>query len=99
MTPAFSTLDEPLAHSPYPTDADAVFWEPQWFLPSPDPDTGLTQYIQQFQNCMGLGDALAYQLDVQHGTQVVKGRPAHSFMSSSPSNNFPKVNFVGVIDG
>lgn len=61
--PATRTLEVHLLNnvdgSPFKTytetrrSEDAVLWESWWFIPSPDPDTGFTAYIQESHNAFG----------------------------------------------
>jgi len=76
-------------------DDAARWWSPKWFLPSPDPDSGTTQYVHEVENCFGESDAMVYMKDIDAAEQFVIGSPNIFPMTNGRAN----VNFIGVING
>jgi hypothetical protein len=74
------------------TGSAASLWDSFWFLPSPDPDTELTAYIQETGNSFGPDDCLVYQRTINDpAPSVVLGFPSHPKMTQGD------VCFVGVV--
>jgi hypothetical protein len=66
-------------------------WEPLYFLPSPDPDDGSTQYHHATANSYGDSDCLIYLNDINGTENVAVGSPEDSaFVERLPV-------FVGVV--
>jgi hypothetical protein len=64
-----------------------------WFIPSPDPDTGLTAFIHATHNALGDGDSLKYNQNINDTESVVVGAPNYPQMATKP------ITFIGVING
>ena len=64
-----------------------------WYIPSPDPDTGLKAFIHATHNALGDGDALKYNPNINDSEAIVVGAPNYSQMATQP------INFIGVING
>lgn len=64
-----------------------------WFIPSPDPETGLKAFIHAIHNALGDGDALKYNPTINDTESVVVGAPNYSQMATQP------INFIGVHNG
>lgn len=73
------------------TGSDASLWEPKWFVPSPHPDFGDTQYHHATMNAYGDSDALIYLEDIDGSRNVIVGTPEDAaFESRLPI-------FIGVV--
>jgi hypothetical protein len=91
------TLISASAHSPQVVRTEtregdaASLWNVKWFVPSPHPDFGDTQYYHSTQNCAGESECLVYLEDVDGAKNVTVGTPQDSaFESRLPI-------FVGVV--
>lgn len=62
-----------------------------WFIPSPDPDTGDTQYIDVTHNAFGDGTTLRYMERTNSGPVRLRGAPQHPSMENAGTT------FVGVV--
>jgi len=70
---------------------DGLHYERYWFIPSPDPDTLLTQYIDTTCNAFGEGNAVRYMFQPNEGPVKTLGGPF------PPSFNGEGITFVGVV--
>jgi hypothetical protein len=65
----------------------------KWFLPSPHPDYGDTQYFDATANSYGDGTALIHMTDIDTGPRITTGMPSdNAFEDRLPV-------FVGVVNG
>jgi hypothetical protein len=71
----------------------ADLWQPKWFVPSPHPDYGDTQYFDATANSYGDADALIHMTDIDIGPRITVGQPNdEAFKDRLPI-------FVGVVNG
>lgn len=81
-------------HSPLlieEVDKTGLNYERYWFIPSPDPDSGLTQYLDVTHNAMGIGDAMRYYKEPNEGPILKIGGPF------PPSLGDQNITFIGVV--
>jgi len=75
------------------TGDGASLWTPKWFVPSPHPDFGDTQYFDATANSYGDGTALIHMTDIDMGPRITTGMPSDSAFE----DRLPV--FVGVVNG
>lgn len=72
-------------------DTTALGYVNPWFIPSPNPETGSTQYLDVTHNAFGDGTTLRYWQQPNTGPIIVKGSPYLSDMETKATT------FVGVV--
>lgn len=74
------------------TGADATLWDSWWFLPSPDPETGLVATIKETQNALGESASIVFDKTL-NGAGDLRGKPDFpAMLGTAPT-------FIGVVDG
>lgn len=51
------------------------FYPSRWFWQSPDPDSGVVDYINSTHNCLGSANALIFSNDINSSDRTLKGLP------------------------
>lgn len=70
---------------------DYLTYATYWFIPSPDPDSGFTQYLDVTHNAFGDGQALKYYFQPNEGPIKTLGAPF------PPGYNGENITFIGVV--
>lgn len=73
------------------THFDALHFSKYWFIPSPDPDSMMTQYIETTCNAFGDGSSLMYWQQPNEGQTVLRGGPF------PPEYQDGNITFIGVV--
>ena len=68
------------------------YMSPLWFVPSPDPETGLTQAIYETHNCLGSATHLIYDAEPNSGSSKSYGTDL-PYKASAGS-----VTFIGIVE-
>jgi hypothetical protein len=82
------------------SDIDPHQWKLPWYVPSPDPDTGITAYIAETPSCLGQADLIVYMKDIPGGSATPVGTNIGTVGEAPPgadfSNGIPTI--IGVIN-
>jgi hypothetical protein len=70
---------------------NSLNYERYWFIPSPDPDSFITQYLDVTHNAFGEGNALKYYFQPNEGPIKTLGGPF------PPSYDGENITFIGVV--
>ena len=70
----------------------ASYWDPKWFRPSPDPETGFTCTIALAENCLGEAEICAFNTDLDTGETTLVGATRELMRDANAT-------FHGVVNG